>query len=442
MNYSKHNIISKIADSDEYFIVNLLSQNADIIDYEQYKSFKTGKFDNIKEMVDKGYWVDPLEDEKLYKNKYLEFIDNRDTDEVQLFFAITYNCNFNCSYCYQDEYVTKSDIPDKSIILSFFKYINKAFAGRSKYITLFGGEPLLNAKWQKEFIQFFMEQAAANNIDIAIVTNGYNLTGYLPVLSIASIREVQVTLDGTADMHNKRRSLKDKTSTFDRIVEGIDSALEKKVPINLRMVIDKENINELPKLARFAISKGWTDNPLFKTQFGRNYELHHCQRSYDRLYSRLEMYQDIYKLLKLHPEILEFHKPAFSVAKYLFENGSLPGPLFDSCPGTKTEWAFDYTGNIYSCTATVGKADEKLGSFYPEVVLDIEKIFEWENRDVLSIQECRNCELQLACGGGCGSVAKNMTGRLLSPDCRPVKELLELGVSYYFINKNVEYGRN
>jgi uncharacterized protein len=432
MKLSKHNIISRIADSDNYFIVNLLSQNADIIDSNQYHSFKSESIDNLQELIDKGYWVDPQEEEQLYKKKYLEFIENREADEIQLFFAITYNCNFGCSYCYQDEYVTKSDIIDSSIIKSFFIHINKTFTGRRKYITLFGGEPLLNSKWQKEFIQLFLETAAVIKIDVAIVTNGYHLAEYLPILKKATIREIQVTLDGTADMHNKRRPLKDKSSTFENIVEGIDKALENQIPVNLRMVIDKENIDELPKLARFAISKGWTDNSLFKTQFGRNYELHHCQRGNDRLYSRLGMYQDIYLLLKSNPEILEFHRPAFSISKYLYENGVLPDPLFDSCPGTKTEWAFDYNGNIYSCTATVGKTDEKLGRFYPEVELDVDKISEWEDRDVLSITECKNCELQLACGGGCASVAKNKTGKILSPDCRPVKELLELGIAYYF----------
>jgi hypothetical protein len=38
----------------------------------------------------------------------------------------------------------------------------------------------------------------------------------------------------------------------------------------------------------------------------------------------------------------------------------------------------------------------------------------------------------LSCGGGCSSVAKNKTGNICSPDCRPIKELLELGFSAYF----------
>ena len=151
------------------------------------------------------------------------------------------------------------------------------------------------------------------------------------------------------------------------------------------------------------------------------------------------MYQDVYRLIKTHPEILEFHQPAFSISKFLFDNGELPDPLFDACPGCKTEWAFDYTGSIYSCTATVGKADEKLGTFYPEIHLHDALVEEWEERDVLSIEKCKTCEIQLICGGGCGSIAKNQFGNLHSPDCRPVKALMELGIGLY---RELEVVRN
>jgi hypothetical protein len=37
---SKHNIISKVENTNEYFIVNLLSGNADIISSEKYNEFE------------------------------------------------------------------------------------------------------------------------------------------------------------------------------------------------------------------------------------------------------------------------------------------------------------------------------------------------------------------------------------------------------------------
>jgi uncharacterized protein len=439
MRFSKYNIFSKIKDSDNYFIINLLSGSADILGVEDAEHIKTIRNNDVqtdssfhKELFEKGYLSDELIEKKLYTEKYLNFLDSRDKDEIQLFFVTNYSCNFACTYCYQDQYTNPRLELNHDVIDSFFDYIKTEFAGRNKYITVFGGEPLLNSPKQKDVIAYLVQKASDAKLDLSFVTNGYSLENYIYILRTGRIREIQVTLDGTASVHNKRRFLKGGEGTFETIVRGIDACLQNNITVNLRMVIDKENIENLPELAQFAIDKGWTKSQYFKTQMGRNYELHHCQSSPDKLFSRISMFENIFELTKEHPEILEFYKPAYSVSKFLSENGTLPDPLFDACPACKTEWAFDYTGQIYSCTATVGKAEESLGTFYPVLSLDTKKVSEWESRDVTLIPECKDCSVQLACGGGCGSVAKNRTGNVCSTDCRPVKELLEIGFAEYF----------
>jgi uncharacterized protein len=443
MRYSKYNIFSKIRDSENYFITNLLTGNADILDVAD-----VSRLDNIrkgvagqdpefeKELSEKGYLIGEADEAKLYRTRYLDFIDSRDKEEIQIFFVTNYSCNFACTYCYQDQYNNPHLELNNEIIDAFFSYVQNEFAGRKKYITIFGGEPLLTGKRQKDLIGYILRKSVESELGISFVTNGYSLAEYSEILKTGNIREVQVTLDGTEATHNSRRFLKGGDGTFSKIVSGIDSCLKNGIDINLRMVADKENINNLPELAQFAIDKGWTKSRFFKTQIGRNYELHHCQSSADKLFDRVSLFETVYELTKIHPQIAEFYKPAYSVAKFLSENGELPDPLFDACPACKTEWAFDYTGQIYSCTATVGKSDESLGTFYPHVTRNSSIIDEWERRDVTSIPECRECSVQLACGGGCGSVAKNRTGKICSSDCRPVMELLELGFAAYIENSN------
>ena len=438
MNYSKHNIFSRISGSDNYFIVNLLSGSADILNPAEGKMIldllagKTIAPGFESNLAEQGYLVDEREEERLYRSKYLDFIDTRDEDEVQLFFVPNYSCNFACTYCYQDEYTTSKQGLTTEVIDAFFRYVATEFAGRKKYLTIFGGEPLLNSPKQKELITYLLQLADKSNLEVCFVTNGYSLADYIDILKQARIREIQVTLDGKGNVHDKRRFLKGGGATFDKIVDGIDACLANQLPVNLRMVVDKENMDGLPEMAKFAIDKDWTKSAYFKTQLGRNYELHHCQATSEKLFTRISLYETIYNQVKQHPYILEFYKPAYSISKFLAETGSLPDPLFDACPACKTEWAFDYTGHIYSCTATVGKADESLGTFYPEVSRRQELINAWESRDVTAIAECSTCSVQLACGGGCGSVAKNRTGSVCTTDCRPVKELLELGFSAYF----------
>ena len=435
---SKHTIFSKISESENYFLVNPLSGEADIVDAESAKTIRA-IFDGdtntnselYNELITKGYLVDPIEENKVFRSQYLNFLDSQNDDEVQIFFVPNYSCNFKCSYCYQDEYAPQKQSLTDEIIDAFFSYITTEFISRKKYITVFGGEPLLHSPTQRNIITKLISKAKSKKIDLCFVTNGYTLVDYSDLLATAPIREIQVTLDGTQEFHDNRRKLHDGSSTFSKIVDGIDACIANNITVNLRMVIDKENIDNLVELAQFAIDKKWTTSQYFKTQIGRNYELHHCQSAPDKLFTRISLYEKLYELTKQHPHILEFYKPAYSLAKFISEQGTLPEPLFDSCPACKTEWAFDYTGTIYPCTATVGKADEALGTFYPTVTRNNNAIEQWEQRNVVSIPQCANCNVQLACGGGCGSVAKNTHGSVCSTDCRPITELLELGFSAY-----------
>ncbi len=432
MEKSKYLLFGQLKDSEEYYIINPLTKQADIMEAAHAEAFKRGEYLNEEELIEKGYLVDPLEEQRLYRSEYLDFIDNRDTDEVQIFYVPTYACNFACSYCYQAEYTHQDLNYQPEVIDAFFDYIDREFAGRDKYITIFGGEPLLPNDATKKNIAYLLEKATERKLGIAIVTNGYTLTSYVPLLKTAIIKELQVTLDGPEAAHDKRRMLRGGSGTFAEIVEGIDAALAAGLPVNLRAVVDRENFPHLIELAHLAIDKGWAASPLFKTQLGRNYELHSCQSDQSKLYDRVSLYEDLYAMIRENPEFLEFHTPAYSISKFLFEHGEMPDPLFDSCPACKTEWAFDYSGRIYSCTATVGKDDEVLGTFYPTVTRKDEIIEQWEERDVTTIPECKDCSMQLACGGGCGSVAKNSTGRIQSADCRPVNQLIGMGLSLYF----------
>ncbi|OHD62607.1 MAG: hypothetical protein A2096_14925 [Spirochaetes bacterium GWF1_41_5] len=429
--YSKYNIICRLP-SGNHGIINLLSGQADLLDRETGDSIIAGKMIRQQEMMQKGYAVNPETESIDFKNAYLAFLDKREQDEIQIFYAPWYSCNLRCKYCYQDEYGNSGAIPGPGTLDAFFSHIEKYFSGRRKYLTLFGGEPLLPGREHRRHILDFFERSIKNGLETAMVSNGYHIKDYIDEMKTLRLREVQLTLDGTEKIHNQRRPCLGGGSSYYQVLEAVDLLLSKNIPVNLRFVADQENISELPALSELALKKGWTKSAIFKTQIGRNYELHHCSRSRQILFDRFSLYEKIFSLLQEFPVISEFHRPAFSVTRFLADSGELPDPLFDSCPGTKTEWAFDGNGDIYSCTASVGKKEEKLGSFYPDLILDNDKIRNWQKRDIMSIPGCRECNVNLACGGGCAMVAKNKTGSLHSPDCRPVKELCSLGMEYYF----------
>jgi uncharacterized protein len=152
MKYSKYNIFSKIRDSENFFIVNLLSGNADILSADEARRLDNNVYpenDFTSELSEKGYIIDEGEEKKLYTKRYLDYLDSREKEEIQIFFVTNYSCNFACTYCYQDQYNNPRIELKTEIIDAFFSYIKNEFAGRKKYITIFGGEPLLNNEKQR-----------------------------------------------------------------------------------------------------------------------------------------------------------------------------------------------------------------------------------------------------------------------------------------------------
>jgi len=430
---SKYNISGKLWGTDHHFLMNVLSGSADILTREEHEALESDPEAARDLMEEKGYWVDPEAEKKTFRAQYLEFSAAREREELQIFYTPTYACNFACGYCFQSDYAHPSERHD-AVVTAFFDYIDKAFQGRRKYITLFGGEPLMPGEAHRAHIAAVVDGCRERGLELAVVTNGYHLLDAIDLLARARIKEIQVTLDGLAEAHDSRRPLKGGGSSFDTIVMGVDAVLARDLPLNLRMVVDRENIDELGKLAHFAVERGWTSHPRFKTQLGRNYNLHNCQASQGHLYDRLELAKAIAELAKRVPEVAKFHRASFHGARYLFDNGELPDPTFDACPACKSEWAFDASGRIFPCTATVGVFGEELGRFHPTVELNEERIAQWQDRSTLTLPQCQDCEVNLVCGGGCEAIGRQQHGAEWSPDCRPVADILGVGLAQYFVD--------
>ena len=83
---SAHNIMVPITDSDDYFIVNPLHKSADIITAEEVKMLESGQ-DASGEFAQRGYLVDEAKEKRAFKMAYLDFTEQREDDEIQLFFV-------------------------------------------------------------------------------------------------------------------------------------------------------------------------------------------------------------------------------------------------------------------------------------------------------------------------------------------------------------------
>lgn len=140
----------------------------------------------------------------------------------------TMECNFACTYCSQAKAMRSSDYPvqmDINVLKKIKSLILSDGGPRSVYF--YGGEPLLRPNIVKKVLSYCRDANRMRRIRIHtfIVTNGYLLNdNYAKCYSELGLSRAQVTIDGSADYHNRRRMLKGGGCTYDTIIDNIINA--------------------------------------------------------------------------------------------------------------------------------------------------------------------------------------------------------------------------
>lgn len=133
--------------------------------------------------------------------------------------TVTRECNLRCSYCptAKDGWPSLSN-DDALRALDLFASRWVAPEGRGGVVKLFGGEPLL----VPDVVRAVIERAQRMDriASIQLSTNGLGLDdGWLDFLRAHDKAILQVSMDGTADVHRRhRRSLPTVGDTYDHLV--------------------------------------------------------------------------------------------------------------------------------------------------------------------------------------------------------------------------------
>lgn len=433
---SKYNQITQL-DDDTYAIFNPLSGAFDLADKATKVAFEQGTPPNEEEReawLSRGYFFETEGDAQMYLvSRYEEFLKETAHNQTQFLLILSYGCNFRCAYCYEKGIRPQEAFLSEEMMQAFVRFVKDYQKTHDKKVTvtLFGGEPLLPA--YRKRIDSLIKLLSEANITLSVVTNGYYLEEYVELLKQADIQEIQVTLDGDEAVHNQRRFAKEGEASFQRILTGVDKAIKAGFPIQIRLIIDRITMETLPTLAEKLEARGWLDLPKdqFKVSFGRNYELINASSSPEHLYSLDEMYRVYAKKLKEHPLLEKLYLPSFFGITPMIQGGEMYLPSFDTCPGAKSEFVCDHTGQIYSCTASCGREGYEIGRYFPEVAWNQDTLKQWQRRSILTIEKCKDCSVGVVCGGGCAVIANEKEGSVLAPNCKPIKEVMDLGIEYY-----------
>jgi len=238
---------------------------------------------------------------------------------------------------------------------------------------------------------------------------------------------ISVTLDGIGPNHDAFRVL---NNSFDRAVESIETLIELRVPVQVKMNLNKRNIAEIPAMAEFYRSRGWWDaEDVF-------FELSPIQ--YQGLaeprdtVTNIELALDFLDLLREQPELDRFNFLPLVDNKYHLIDGlgihpfppeDVPlysaVPRIHNCPSySKHMFVFGADGRFYLCNEEVGVDHACFGSLSDGQGLDIERMSQYFLRDTTSLQGCDQCSYAFFCGGGCGHHAgsqdKHFCGTLVA----------------------------
>ena len=333
-----------------------------------------------------GYVVDQDYDE-LTAIKYKLQASRFSSSLLGLTIAPTSDCNFRCIYCYEKDSirpVTMSEQTQEELIAFVKQYIPSI-----KYLAVswYGGEPLLAIDIIEKLSSAFMQLCQENHVSYSasMVTNGYLLTPEnAEKLRVCKVDDIQITLDGAAEDHDKRRFLKGGLPTFDRIIDNL-CAVKDQLPRStaIRINADRHNIDRVDNVVKVLKEKGLSGrvHPYLAMVKNNNdaYNDNSCLRTN------------------------EFSKYEFD---FIMRNGldiisHTPRQIGNYCGADRCgSIVINADGRIYKCWNEMGIEACSVGSL-KDGVKDGSLLYTYMMYDATEDPECRDCKFLPVCMGGC-----------------------------------------
>ncbi len=131
---------------------------------------------------------------------------------------ISDSCNFSCTYCY-GSYGEKHGLMPFEIAK---KAIDLAIDAEIFDIVFFGGEPMLNFPLIEQVVAYAESKALYQPFTFRMTTNGALITEENAAYFKEHNFEISVSMDGDRLSHDTTRIFKDGTSSYDKVLNGIE----------------------------------------------------------------------------------------------------------------------------------------------------------------------------------------------------------------------------
>lgn len=262
-------------------------------------------------------------------------------------FFITQRCNLKCVYCFPDspQRQKEKEFSKEEI----FRIVDELYRLGTRYITILGGEPLM----RKDFGEI-VDYIARKNIIIETGTNGYFTKQNLESLKKLSL--VCHSIDGNEEDHDRNRG----RGSYKKIIESLELCLANKIPVQLRAVFTKNNINSLEYLFKLAkkykSSLGLAEQAIVKI---KDSEYVMTQAELREFWKKVREYKlrgyPIDKSVMLLDKIIEYPLE-FPIDKIFTKEDKLPpGYKYTECSLSQGYMFLDSDGMSYPCARLFGK---------------------------------------------------------------------------------------
>lgn len=365
----------KISTKQWQIIVEEVQKNGNVIEENEV----------CKILHDTGILIDDDYNElNVYKYKYYSSMFQNSS--LILSIAPTMRCNFNCFYCFEDGKknmgLMTDDIEDKLIrFISLHKQQNIS-------ITWFGGEPLLGF----ERIYSICNRLKQMNINFAsdMITNGSLLNeSIIRRLNVLNLQYIQISLDGVASTHDKRRTFKNGSPSFNLIIENIKKLVSlTDIPLSIKVTMDRTNLSSLCDIKDY-----------FKNNFSEYLKKGQIAISHNYVRDRTDF--DKFGNCFTHADLLKLDKAALQNKENTVVSPKLPSLAMPCMFRRKNSLAIDSEGHIYKCLEHLGLPNNRVGDLSTST-LSLNKLSETIfGHNPFESDECVNCNVFPICGGGC-----------------------------------------
>ncbi len=150
--------------------------------------------------------------------------------------VLTWRCNYTCKYCA----VWKNN-PDELSTDEILRLIKEMKNAKTAVLSLTGGEPLL-----REDIGQIIQYARECKIYVTMNSNGSLVKRKID--DIMPLNRLSISLDGDKSIHEIHRG----KGTYKKTIEGIRTAKEHGLNVDITTVITKYNVEHLDEVLKIA----------------------------------------------------------------------------------------------------------------------------------------------------------------------------------------------